>query len=72
MGLVTACIEGGLRERAAAEYSERTVVLAAGVPRMFASIERSGRLDNSVMVLGYVIMRVALVFQRTMRFPTGL
>src|ERR1700737_1260221 len=37
--------------------------LAAGVPRMFASIERSGHLDNSVMVLGYVIMRVALVFQ---------
>jgi len=39
------------------------LVLAAGVPRMFASIERTGRLDNSVMVLGYVIMRVALVFQ---------
>src|SRR5579862_4771136 len=39
------------------------LVLAAGVPRMFASIEGSGRLDNSVMVLGYVIMRVALVFQ---------
>src|SRR5258708_4014337 len=31
--------------------------------RIFASIERSGHLDNSVMVLGYVIMRVALVFQ---------
>jgi low temperature requirement protein LtrA len=30
---------------------------------MFASIEGSGHLDNSVMVLGYVIMRVALVFQ---------
>src|SRR6202047_2404070 len=39
------------------------LVLAAGVPRMFASIERTGRLDNSIMVLGYVIMRVALVFQ---------
>src|SRR6202045_4177787 len=39
------------------------LVLAAGVPRLFVSIERSGRLDNSVMVLGYVIMRVALVFQ---------
>jgi low temperature requirement protein LtrA len=39
------------------------LVLAAGVPRLFASIERSGHLDNSVMVLGYVIMRVALVFQ---------
>ena len=39
------------------------LVLAAGVPRMFASIERTGHLDNSVMVFGYVIMRVALVFQ---------
>jgi low temperature requirement protein LtrA len=39
------------------------LVLAAGVPRMFASIERTGRLDNSFMVLGYVVMRVALVFQ---------
>src|SRR6478736_2071040 len=39
------------------------LVLAAGLPRMFASIERTWHLDNSVMVLGYVIMRVALVFQ---------
>jgi low temperature requirement protein LtrA len=39
------------------------LVLAAGVPRVFASIERSGHLDNSIMVFGYVIMRVALVFQ---------
>jgi low temperature requirement protein LtrA len=39
------------------------LVLAAGLPRMFASIEHSGHIDNSVMVLGYVIMRVALVFQ---------
>src|ERR1700755_352032 len=39
------------------------LILAAGVPRMFASIERAGRLDNSVMVFGYVVMRVPLVFQ---------
>jgi low temperature requirement protein LtrA len=39
------------------------LVLAIGLPRMFASIERGQHLDNSVMVLGYVIMRVALVFQ---------
>jgi low temperature requirement protein LtrA len=39
------------------------LVLAIGLPRMFASVERGERLDNSVMVLGYVIMRVALVFQ---------
>src|SRR5216684_552393 len=39
------------------------LMLAAGVPRMFASIERSGRLNNSIMVLGYVIMRLALMCQ---------
>jgi low temperature requirement protein LtrA len=39
------------------------LVLAAGLPRMFASIEHTGHIDNSGMVLGYVIMRVALVFQ---------
>ena len=39
------------------------LVLAIGLPRMFASIERGDHLDNSVLVLGYVIMRVALVFQ---------
>src|ERR1700746_1916379 len=39
------------------------LILAGGVTRMFASIERNGHLDNSIMVLGYVIMRVALVFQ---------
>ena len=39
------------------------LVLALGLPRMFASIDHAEHLDNSVMVLGYVIMRVALVFQ---------
>ena len=39
------------------------LVLAVGLPRMFASIEHGQHLDNSVMVLGYVIMRVAMVFQ---------
>ncbi len=39
------------------------LVLAIGVPRMFASIEHGDHLDTSVMVLGYVIMRLALVFQ---------
>lgn len=39
------------------------LVLAIGLPRMFASIEHGEHLDTSVMVLGYVIMRVALVFQ---------
>ena len=39
------------------------LVLAIGLPRMFASIEHGEHLDTSVMVLGYVIMRVALVSQ---------
>ena len=39
------------------------LVLAIGLAPMFASVERGQRLDNSVMVLGYVIMRVALVSQ---------
>ncbi len=39
------------------------LVLAIGLPRMFASIEHHQPVDNSVMVLGYVIMRVGLVSQ---------
>jgi low temperature requirement protein LtrA len=39
------------------------LVLAIGLPPMFASIERGQHLDNSVMVLGYVIMRVGLLSQ---------
>ena len=39
------------------------LVLALGLPRMFASIEHGEHFDTSIMVLGYVIMRVALVFQ---------
>jgi low temperature requirement protein LtrA len=38
------------------------LVLAIGLPRMFTSIEHAQHLDNSIMVLGYVIMRVAMVF----------
>jgi low temperature requirement protein LtrA len=40
------------------------LVLALGLPRMFASLEDTdGRVDTSIMVLGYVVMRVALVLQ---------
>jgi low temperature requirement protein LtrA len=39
------------------------IVLAIGLPRMFNSIEHGDHFDNGIMVLGYVIMRVALVFQ---------
>ena len=39
------------------------IVLAIGLPPLFASIERGEVLDNRVMVAGYVIMRVALILQ---------
>ncbi len=39
------------------------LVVAMGLPRMFASARAGVHLDNSVMVAGYVIMRVALVSQ---------
>lgn len=39
------------------------LVLAIGLPRMFASLEHGEHLDNLVMVAGYVIMRGAMVFQ---------
>ncbi|MGC4043917.1 MAG: low temperature requirement protein A [Armatimonas sp.] len=39
------------------------LILAMGLPRMFASLEHGGHLDNSIMVLGYVVMRVAMVLQ---------
>jgi low temperature requirement protein LtrA len=39
------------------------LVLAMGLPRMFASVQHGEHLDNSIMVLGYVIMRIAMVSQ---------
>ena len=38
------------------------IVLSLGLQPMFESIDHGGTLDNRVMVAGYVIMRVALVF----------
>ncbi|HEY7619611.1 MAG TPA: low temperature requirement protein A [Solirubrobacteraceae bacterium] len=38
------------------------IVLSLGLPQMFSSIDEGGTLDNRVVVAGYVIMRVALVF----------
>lgn len=38
------------------------VVLAIGLPTAFASID-SGTLDNQVVVVGYIVMRVAMVAQ---------
>jgi low temperature requirement protein LtrA len=39
------------------------LLLALGLPDMFDSLERGGTVDNAVMVLGYVVMRVPMVFQ---------
>ncbi len=38
------------------------IVFTLGLPRLFQSVETGLRLDNSVMVLGYVIMRLAMIF----------
>jgi low temperature requirement protein LtrA len=39
------------------------IVLALGLPAVFASIDHGDTLDNRVTVAGYVVMRVAMVFQ---------
>jgi low temperature requirement protein LtrA len=39
------------------------LILAIGLPRMFASLEHGEHLDNAAMVMGYVVMRVAMIFQ---------
>jgi low temperature requirement protein LtrA len=39
------------------------LVLALGLPAMFASVDEGDIVDNRVMVAGYVVMRVAVVFQ---------
>jgi low temperature requirement protein LtrA len=38
------------------------IVLSLGLPQMFESLDHGDTLDNGVMVAGYVIMRIALVF----------
>ncbi|WP_018639975.1 low temperature requirement protein A [Parafrankia elaeagni] len=39
------------------------LVLALGLPAMFASLDHGETLDNDVMVWGYVVMRVAMLIQ---------
>src|SRR5918997_5807040 len=39
------------------------LVFALGLPDMFASLHEGDTVDNRVMVAGYVVMRLALVFQ---------
>jgi low temperature requirement protein LtrA len=38
------------------------IILALGLPVMFHSLDAGHEIDNGVMVLGYVVMRVAMVF----------
>ncbi|MFE2021556.1 low temperature requirement protein A [Streptomyces sp. NPDC059499] len=39
------------------------VVFSLGLPAMFHSVEEGGHLELRVMVLGYVVMRIAIVLQ---------
>jgi low temperature requirement protein LtrA len=39
------------------------IILALGIPQVFSSIEEGGHVNNQVMVAGYVVMRIAMVFQ---------
>ena len=39
------------------------IILALGLPAMFASIAEGEHVDNRVLVAGYVVMRIALVAQ---------
>jgi low temperature requirement protein LtrA len=39
------------------------LILALGLPDMFESLEHGAHIDISVMVLGYIVMRVPMVFQ---------
>lgn len=38
------------------------IVLALGLEEVFASIDEGGAIDNRVVVAGYVVMRVAMIF----------
>ena len=39
------------------------IILSLGLPDVFHSLEEGGHLDNRVVVLGYVIMRVTMIAQ---------
>jgi low temperature requirement protein LtrA len=39
------------------------IILSLGLPDVFHSLEQGGHLDNRVVVLGYVIMRVTMIAQ---------
>jgi low temperature requirement protein LtrA len=42
------------------------IVLALGLEQMFASIDHGSTLDNGVMVAGYVVMRVSMLYLWTL------
>jgi len=39
------------------------IILALGIPPVFSSIEHGDHVDNRILVAGYVVMRIAMVFQ---------
>lgn len=39
------------------------VILALGLPELFESLDEGSKLDSTVMVAGYVVMRIPMVFQ---------
>jgi len=39
------------------------IILALGIAPMFRSIEHGEHVDNQVLVAGYIVMRIAMVFQ---------
>jgi low temperature requirement protein LtrA len=39
------------------------IILALGIAPMFRSIEEGEHVDNKVLVAGYIVMRIAMVFQ---------
>ncbi len=39
------------------------IVLALGIPSVFESVDNGEQVDNRVLVIGYVVMRIALVAQ---------
>ena len=39
------------------------IILALGLPEVFASFDRGETLDNGVVVAGYIVMRVPMAFQ---------
>jgi len=39
------------------------IIVALGIPQLYASIEHGEHVDNAVLVAGYVVMRIAMVTQ---------